>query len=78
MFRTLSRTLTAWAVFAASCVFAQTASAQEEPELPPNYGGFVSVEGTKLKVKMQDKLWDAVVTCDSPYDPKNETIRKDG
>ncbi|MFP3385197.1 GcvT family protein [Tritonibacter sp. SIMBA_163] len=37
-----------------------------------------AVEGIKLKVKMQDKLWDAVVTCDSPYDPKNETIRKDG
>ncbi|WP_372574835.1 GcvT family protein [Ruegeria jejuensis] len=35
-------------------------------------------EGTKLKVKMQDKLWDATVTCDSPYDPKNEVIRKDG
>ncbi|WP_300072528.1 FAD-dependent oxidoreductase [uncultured Ruegeria sp.] len=38
----------------------------------------LAVEGTKLKVKMQDKLWDAVVTCDSPYDPKNEVIRKDG
>ncbi|WP_298806808.1 FAD-dependent oxidoreductase, partial [uncultured Lentibacter sp.] len=38
----------------------------------------LAVEGTKLKVKMQDKLWDAVVSCDSPYDPKNETIRKDG
>ncbi|MGX9356869.1 GcvT family protein [Roseobacteraceae bacterium S113] len=37
-----------------------------------------AVEGTKLQVKMQNKLWDAVVTCDSPYDPKNETIRKDG
>jgi len=36
-----------------------------------------AVEGTKLKVKMLDQLWDAVVTCDSPYDPKNETIRKD-
>ena len=34
--------------------------------------------GTKLKVKMQDKLWDAEVTVDSPYDPKNEVIRKDG
>ena len=44
--------------------------------------GYVSpdlaVEGTRLKVKMQDKLWDATVTCDSPYDPGNETIRKDG
>ncbi|MEZ5674803.1 MAG: FAD-dependent oxidoreductase [Thalassovita sp.] len=38
----------------------------------------LAVEGTKLKVKMFDQLWDAVVTCDSPYDPKNETIRKDG
>ena len=38
----------------------------------------VAVEGQKLKVKMQDKLWDAVITCDSPYDPKNEVIRKDG
>ena len=36
-----------------------------------------AVDGTKLKVKMQDKLWDAVVTCDSPNDPKNEVIRKD-
>ena len=38
----------------------------------------LAVEGTKLKVKIQDKLWDAVVTCDSPYDPKNATIRQDG
>ncbi|PKQ12732.1 MAG: diguanylate cyclase [Alphaproteobacteria bacterium HGW-Alphaproteobacteria-1] len=38
----------------------------------------LAVEGTKLKVKMLDRLWDAVVTCDSPYDPGNETIRKDG
>ena len=37
-----------------------------------------AVEGTKLQVKIQDKLWDAVVTCDSPYDPKNETIRQNG
>jgi dimethylglycine dehydrogenase len=36
------------------------------------------VPGTKLKVRMFTKLWDAVVTEDSPYDPKNETIRKDG
>jgi len=34
--------------------------------------------GTKLKVKILDRLWDAEVTVDSPYDPKNETIRKDG
>ena len=38
----------------------------------------LAVPGTKLKVKMQNKLWDAEVTVDSPYDPKNETIRKDG
>jgi dimethylglycine dehydrogenase len=38
----------------------------------------LAVEGTKLKVKMFNQLWDAVVTCDSPYDPKNESIRKDG
>ncbi len=38
----------------------------------------LAVEGQKLKVRMLGELWDAVVTCDSPYDPKNETIRKDG
>ena len=38
----------------------------------------LAVEGTKLKVRMFDRLWDATVTGDSPYDPKNETIRKDG
>ena len=31
--------------------------------------------GQKLKVKMFDRLWDAVVSEDSPYDPKNATIR---
>nr|WP_309503394.1 FAD-dependent oxidoreductase [uncultured Roseovarius sp.] len=36
------------------------------------------VPGTVLKVKIMDKLWDATVTEDSPYDPKNEAIRKDG
>ncbi|QYX55676.1 FAD-dependent oxidoreductase [Roseovarius sp. SCSIO 43702] len=35
-------------------------------------------EGTKLKVRIMGELWDAEVTCDSPYDPKNEVIRKDG
>ena len=44
--------------------------------------GYVKPEhaspGTTLKVKMLDRLWDAEVTEDSPYDPKNETIRKDG
>ena len=38
----------------------------------------LAVEGTGLKVRMLDKLWDATVTCDSPYDPGNETIRADG
>ncbi|AYF00374.1 FAD-dependent oxidoreductase [Paracoccus yeei] len=34
--------------------------------------------GTKLKVRMQCELWDAVVTEDSPYDPENKVIRVDG
>ncbi len=34
--------------------------------------------GTKLKVRMQNQLWDCEITEDSPYDPKNETIRIDG
>ncbi|NCQ23115.1 MAG: FAD-dependent oxidoreductase [Roseovarius sp.] len=37
-----------------------------------------AVEGTRLKVKILDRLWDAVVTCDSPYDPANAAIRKEG
>ena len=44
--------------------------------------GYVKPElakpGTKLKVKMLDQLWDAEIVADSPYDPKNEVIRKDG
>ncbi|MGR3793671.1 GcvT family protein [Vannielia sp. SX4] len=44
--------------------------------------GYVSPDlakpGTKLKVKMQDKLWDVEVTEDSPYDPTNAVIRIDG
>ncbi len=44
--------------------------------------GYVSpdlaVAGTTLKVKMLDSLWDATVTEDSPYDPKNEKLRADG
>ncbi|MBZ8119531.1 FAD-dependent oxidoreductase [Roseovarius sp. LXJ103] len=36
------------------------------------------VPGNVLKVKIMDQLWDATVTEDSPYDPKNEVIRKDG
>ena len=34
--------------------------------------------GTKLKVRMMRELYDAEVTVDSPYDPKNEKIRADG
>ena len=37
----------------------------------------LAIPGQNLKVRMLGKLWDAVVTEDSPYDPKNETIRKD-
>lgn len=44
--------------------------------------GYVKPEhaevGTKLKVKMFDRLWDAEIVEDSPYDPKNTTIRQDG
>ncbi len=36
------------------------------------------VPGTRLKVRMFNDLWDAEVVVDSPYDPKNEAIRKDG
>lgn len=38
----------------------------------------LAVAGTKLKVKMFDRLWDAEIVMDSPYDPKNATIRVDG
>ena len=44
--------------------------------------GYVATEfsepGTKLKVRMNRDLWDAEVTIDSPYDPKNVSIRADG
>ena len=44
--------------------------------------GYVKPEhaevGTVLKVKMFDQLWDATIVEDSPYDPKNATIRMDG
>ncbi len=43
--------------------------------------GYVSPDnaepGTKLKVRIMGDLWDAEVTEDSPYDPKNATIRAD-
>ena len=37
----------------------------------------LAVPGTVLQVKMQDKLFPATITEDSPYDPKNATIRVD-
>jgi len=37
----------------------------------------LATPGQKLKVKMFDKLWNAEITEDSPYDPKNARIRKD-
>ena len=42
--------------------------------LPPE----LAEVGTKVKVRMQRELWDAVVVEDSPYDPNNLTIRQDG
>ncbi|WP_375260106.1 FAD-dependent oxidoreductase, partial [Citreimonas sp.] len=38
----------------------------------------LAAEGTAMKVRIMGDLWDATVTCDSPYDPKNATIRADG
>ena len=38
----------------------------------------LAVPGTKLKVRMQRQLWDAEIVEDSPYDPQNTVIRKDG
>ena len=34
--------------------------------------------GTRLKVRMNRDLWDAVVVEDSPFDPQNARIRVDG
>ncbi|MZR14896.1 FAD-dependent oxidoreductase [Maritimibacter sp. DP07] len=34
--------------------------------------------GTRLKVKMQNRLWDAEIVEDSPHDPTNARIRQDG
>jgi dimethylglycine dehydrogenase len=34
--------------------------------------------GTKLKVMMQNRLWDAEIVEDSPHDPTNARIRVDG
>ncbi len=38
----------------------------------------LAVPGHKLQVKMFDRLWDCVVTEDSPFDPTNARIRIDG
>jgi dimethylglycine dehydrogenase len=38
----------------------------------------LAVPGTRLKVRMQRELWDAVVTVDSPHDPDHARIRADG
>ncbi len=37
----------------------------------------LAVEGQRVQVRILGELWDAVVTCDSPYDPENQRIRKD-
>ncbi|MFZ5709774.1 MAG: GcvT family protein [Pseudomonadota bacterium] len=38
----------------------------------------LSAPGTRLQIRINRHLWDAVVTEDSPFDPKNERIRVDG
>jgi len=38
----------------------------------------LATPGEKLKVKMQNRLWDAEVVEDSPHDPTNARIRVDG
>ena len=38
----------------------------------------LAVTGQKLQVRMQCELWSAEIVEDSPYDPKNATIRADG
>ena len=44
--------------------------------------GYVRIDlaevGTKMQVRMQRQLWDAVVVEDSPFDPTNARIRVDG
>ncbi|EAQ12266.1 dimethylglycine dehydrogenase [Maritimibacter alkaliphilus HTCC2654] len=44
--------------------------------------GYVKPElakvGTKLKVKMQNRLWECEIVEDSPHDPTNARIRVDG
>ncbi|MCB1310994.1 MAG: FAD-dependent oxidoreductase, partial [Sedimentitalea sp.] len=38
----------------------------------------LATPGTRLQVKMLDRLWEAEITEDSPYDPQNAAIRADG
>lgn len=38
----------------------------------------LAVPGQRLQVRMLRQTWEAVVTEDSPYDPKNARIRQDG
>ena len=38
----------------------------------------LAVVGQKLRVKMLNQMWDALVVEDSPYDPGNVAIRVDG
>jgi glycine cleavage system aminomethyltransferase T len=44
--------------------------------------GYVRIDlaevSTKMQVRMQRQLWDAVVVEDSPFDPSNARIRVDG
>ena len=37
----------------------------------------LAVEGTRLQVKILNRLWDAEITCDSPHDPQNARLRQD-
>ncbi|ROU02478.1 GcvT family protein [Histidinibacterium lentulum] len=38
----------------------------------------LAAPGTRLEVKMLDRLWSAEVQRDSPYDPENARLRADG
>jgi dimethylglycine dehydrogenase len=38
----------------------------------------VAQPGRRLKVRMLGALWNAEIVADSPYDPKNDVIRRDG
>ncbi len=48
----------------------RVSSAKSRPELV--------VPGTVPKDRVMGQPWTATVTKDSPYDPRNEVIRKDG